>query len=409
MERLNRFLGALRYVLLYSLIFIMAISYHPTIVRISRAAGLENGTVLSRYIILVFGALFILSINTSGFKNKFIRVFAYLLLLIFVTAFAVMAFYDNRIMLKETRDIVLCFCAILIGWRLRPSLAGIERLLMFFSAVVLFSGLMQVMVNIGGFQIEDLYLTNAKNSLGALLATSVVSSIIIAFSGRKKLGRLLALTFAGLGVVIILTTRARAALLSVVIVVILLYFSYTKNYHHVVFAFLGIVAFIILLPLVPDQISSYIYESIYSGAQGDDVSSGRFSLYRDALLFLNSGNNLLLGDMLQNHDIGGWIHNYALLQVYQFGLLFSSPILVLYFYKLVFIIRRSIKSSLNVINSGFSIILVLDIISLLEPTFPFSPVTVTCMNYVVLGVALYYTTNVCSSSKVLPQKIEYIS
>lgn len=397
MNKNNGLIGILRYILLYILIFIIAISYHPSIVNISRAEGFESGTILSRYIIIIFGALFALSINFTFLKNKLIRFFALFLVLIFVTAFFVMAFYGNSKMLSETRDIVLCLCAILIGWQLRPSPAGLERLALFFSAVVLFSGIMQVMVNIGGFQIEDLYLINAKNSMGALLATSVVSCSIVTFSGKEKIIRLIALAFAVLGLVIILTVRARAALLAIVIVFFLLYYSYTKNIRHIAFGILGIVALFLLLPLVPDQISSYVYDSIFSGTQGDDVTSGRLSLYRDALLFLNTGDNLVLGDIYQTNDIGGWIHNYALLQVYQFGIFYSLPILILYIYLFVFMIQGALKSTFSVINSGFSIVLVLDLISLLEPTFPYSPVTVTCINYVILGITLFYSSAISFS------------
>ena len=392
MNQKNSFIRYLRYIVLYLLIFILAISYHPTIMNMSRATGLENGTILSRYIILLFGVLFITTLNYSCLKQRFIRLYAFGTIIIFIVAFLVMAFYDNSRMLYEARDIVLCLCAIIVGWQLKPSLIGLERILLFFSAIVLFSGVMQVLINIGGFHIEDLYLTNAKNSLGALLGTSVVSSLIIASFGKERALRLVAIIFGFLGIVVIITIRARTGLLSVILVSFLLFFAAKKN-HFILYFFLGIVCFFLFSSFIPEQISTYIYDSFFAGTQGKDVSSGRLSVYRSAIHFLNNGENLFLGNIRQYYDIGGWVHNYALLQVYQFGIFFCLPILVLYVYVFMYTIRNVVNTSVLLDNVGFAMVLILEIVSLLEPTFPYGPVTVTCVSYIIFGVSLYSSTN----------------
>ena len=64
-----------RYWVLLLLVFLITISSHPTIAAMSRDARMESGTILSRYIILVFGGLFIMCVNfQSMMRAKLVRV-----------------------------------------------------------------------------------------------------------------------------------------------------------------------------------------------------------------------------------------------------------------------------------------------------------------------------------------------
>ena len=84
----------------------------------------------------------------------------------------------------------------------------------------------------------------------------------------------------------------------------------------------------------------------------------------------------------------GWVHNYLLWNIYRFGLLFSFPIIVLFF--LIFF--NSLKQSLKCSPDGrecfaYVCLLIPFLISLAEPTFPFGPGTVTLFNFILLGMA----------------------
>ena len=85
-----------------------------------------------------------------------------------------------------------------------------------------------------------------------------------------------------------------------------------------------------------------------------------------------------------------WIHNYPLLKLYDYGLFFSFPVLFLYFYLLVFAIKKSLKEKVTVWNFGVFALIIPFIASMAEPTLPFGPVTATVFNFIMFGVFLKY-------------------
>ena len=383
-------INEMRYIVLYIFVFLIAISYHPIIISMSRTAGYESGTILSRYITFVFIALFFLCITFSFWKSSFARHYFFLLVLVLVMSILVDAFFNNKMYFGATRDVALCFIAIVIGWSLNMGGKDIERLLLFFSLVVLFSGLMQVLTNIGGFVIRSQYLADAKNSLGALLSTVIISMIIVWRSSKASAARLVALFFSILGLVLIITIRARGALLSTVIVTLMLFLGYLrKNKVAIIIASFFILAFL-SMPLMPDVVYNYIHDSLFSGTQNVDFTSGRLSIYESALEYLSESDNLFWGNVDQSFSLGSWIHNYFLLQVFRFGIVFSLPLLILYLFVFYHSARglMQIKSPLS--ECGYPLVLVLYFISLLEPTFPYSPGTATLFNFVLIGGALRY-------------------
>lgn len=63
-----------RLTILVLLIIFISMSSHPEIVLRSKCVGLESGTILSRYVVIVFGLLFVLCFNIKSFiRSSFIR------------------------------------------------------------------------------------------------------------------------------------------------------------------------------------------------------------------------------------------------------------------------------------------------------------------------------------------------
>lgn len=384
-------LALVQFILLSLLFFLMAISYHPVIISRSHAVGYESGTILSNYILLLFGSLLVVSLFRIKHINKSSLIRSSLLWLIIIgfSALAVYAFYNNKDMFGIIRNLIIVICSIIIGWSLSPSKKQLTILLYVFCFTTLFSGLMQVIQNVGGFRIEDQYLADSKNSLGAMLASSVLGFLYL-HKEYKGISQTLFLALAIICVIITITIRARTSLLA--ILVLLLYYIYKTrgNKHSLVSFSIIVIVVVILLALLCylfPGVVNYIVSSISAGAQSSDISSGRFATYRESISFLS--NNLLLGDVKNTTDIG-WIHNFCLLSIYDYGLLYSWPILALYFSLLIHSIKYSSKSSNNsLLESGFIFILVPYVSSLLEPTFPFGPGTVNVFNFVLLGIAEY--------------------
>lgn len=378
-------LALVQFILLSLLFFLMAISYHPVIISRSHAVGYESGTILSNYILLLFGSLLVVSLFRIKHINKSSLIRSSLLWLIIIgfSALAVYAFYNNKDMFGIIRNLIIVICSIIIGWSLSPSKKQLTFLLCVFCFTTLFSGLLQVIQNIGGFRIEDQYLADSKNSLGSMLASSIFTLL---FLQREKDGlkKAVLIGCALLSFIIIVTIRARSSLLAVFL--LLFYYEYfvTRN-GRVVFYFFVSILFIGLVAVAFPSIVDYFVSSISAGTQGVDITSGRWVTYKEALSFLSS--NFWIGDVKNTTDIG-WIHNFVLLNIYDYGLLFSWPIIAYY----LVLITRSVVFSyrehlFSLFQLGFIIVLVPYVASLLEPTFPFGPGTVNVFNFVLLGIA----------------------
>lgn len=382
---MSAFLRFLQIALLYVLAFLMAVAYHPIVVSASRNAGLETGTLLSRYILILFVILFIVSITRMPrVKPTLLLESIFWLFIILLFSLFVSAIYNNQEMFSSLRSIAIIIASILVGWTVNLSYRQFSLFLIIFSLTALFSGLSQVFTNIGGFVIEDQYLADSKNSLGAMLATAELVFLYLSINLRHKSFRWLSLVCAVIGLAVIVTIRARAALLAVLIVAGFFIYNISKNKRTTVFTFIIVALIFSALLLVPSDLRQYLYDSIFSGAQGVDVSSGRIGVYKIALSYLSQ--NLMLGNV-ENYNNLPWIHNYLLLNVYEYGVLFSWPILCLYFYLLIHSIKYLIRTKVGYPFIGYTVVLVPYVISLLEPTFPFGPGTVTISNFILLGMA----------------------
>lgn len=378
----------IQYILLYLLLFIMPISYHPVIMRMSEAAGYESGTILSRYILVLFALLFMVSVMRMP-KMRSVLLEKYLIWTFFigVMGFLMAVAYSNTDILHSLRTFFIVFASLFIGWTLKPTRKELTWILLVFSLTILFSGLMQVLINIGGFRIAQLYLADSKNSLGAMLASAEVAFLYIFVDQDNKWMRIMSLGCAFLGLIIILTIRARAALLCVFLVglYMLIYNSRMKKILPWIIG--GGVIVIVGSFFLPVNFFDYLEQSMTAGTQGDDITSGRLHTYISATKYILS--HPLVGDVMKETEIY-WIHNFPLLNLYNYGIVFAWPTLCLYLYLIVYAIRYSLKTKIGYPYAGYTIIFVPYIISLLEPTFPFGPGTVTVFNFILFGASDRY-------------------
>lgn len=386
MSRVSSTLESLKDIALFILLLAIGVSYHPTIIRLSRLAGYESGTILSKYILLLFGVVFILSIISKGFsffRSRVMRVMAVMILLVGIVGLAAFAFFDNSSMMGDVTSLVIVFGAMIIGWGLMPSRRSLYLLFFAFIVSILFSAIFQVIVNIGGFTIEDQYLTDAKNSLGALLASASMLLLFIIHDSKSSFLRIISIFGVFLGLFLMLVIRSRMAFLTTGFLFILYFYLRSRSLNIIVIAYLFISVLIVGYLLLPGVVFDYVNSSMTAGTQGQDVFSGRIEDYREALRIF--ANNPFLGNISKSVHIG-WVHNYPLLKLSSYGLLFSWPILILYVIILCVIVSRLFHCRGF---AGFANLLMLVpfIISLAEPTFPFGPGTVTVFNFMLFGMA----------------------
>lgn len=385
-----------RFGVLLLLVFLVTISSHPIVMDISSSVGIESGTFLSRYIILIFGVLFVLTFKYFDFKSYFrsrtIVVLWVTLIFIFLYSLITISFYGSTNMMEDGRAIMMSVAAIMIGWGLNLDRKRLYIILLAFAGLTLYVGLMQVMMNIGGFEIHDQYESDNKNALGAMLATSAIIFLFIGLDW-KKTGWVRLLFFAGVlaTIVVMLTIRSRTAILSLVIVVLFMFYERYKKKHFWAYLFCGIVLIIMLYYFMPQFIKDYVYNSFYQHYEVDDVTSDRLNRNMAGLRFLSQ--HFWVGNLNAYAELA-WIHNYPLEKMYKYGFVFSLPILFIYLFLIVISIVKTGRSDNHDINSiGFYLLILLNIISMAEPTFPFGPGTATIFSFIIFGLSLRKSLN----------------
>lgn len=383
-----KFINNIKYILLCVLLFLMAISYHPYFFGDINAEVEVGNRVLSLPIYISFAALFLLSFLTARkMDTKLFKVTIISFIIIGVLAWFILAVFGDATMISDIKVLLLVVASIVIGKSLNLSDRKLMILVAIYGLTALFSGIMQVYQNIGGFIIVDHYLANSKNSLGAILAT-VVISFFYAASRSKKIFRIAFYALAALGVVVVLTIRARASFLAIVLVMMAIFMRQIKS-KGVIWALVIFLVGGLLLVIAPDSVSNFVIDSITAGRQGSDITSGRMGTYQQALSIFEQ--NPFLGNIIEQQEIA-WVHNYLLLKLSNFGLLFAWPFIVYYFFLLVYCIKNLLrtnqhKEGLPFFFQGFSLLLILFVLSVLEPTFPFAPGTAVAFNYIMLGLA----------------------
>ena len=271
------FLPQLRYLTLLLFIFLITISTHPIIMEMSYNRGIYSGTILSRSIILVYAALFLFCFDIkSMFKTRFIRRCWAIYLIIALFFGLTYTFFGESSMMSDLRNIGVCLAAIMIGWQISLDDNKFRNVLLAFSILTLFVGLMQILTNLGGFVILDQYLTDNKNALGVMLSTSAV---IFLFLGTRntnnKLSRIIWLGLLLTTFVVLLTIRARTSTLTTIILVLYFFYLRISQKHliiYLIFAFFFLISFLLFSP---DFILDYIYNSFFQSYEGGDFTTGR--------------------------------------------------------------------------------------------------------------------------------------
>ena len=361
-------------------VFLLGLSYHPSY--------RENPSV-STFLTVCFMLLFIATFSIkSASASKEIKYVFRCVLLSLVAYMCTSTFFSDTLYFGEVRALTMCLMAITIGWCLDLSSRYVMVISVLYSLVSVSMGYLQMSQNVGGFIIENQYLTDDKNAIGVMLATSTLIMFYYAtiIFNKNKLLALMCVIISIFSFAISLTIRARADSLSALTVVfvflILRYFSEIK----IKSILYSIIIVLCLMYLLPESISDYIYNSFFLNYENKDVSAGRTERNIFAIEFLR--DNFFVGNLDVGLDIPK-VHNYILHKLFNFGVIFSIPFLVVYFYILLKSSKAMLKISLFDIKSvGIIAILVPFVVSLFEYSFPFGPGTATIFNYVLLGLFL---------------------
>lgn len=368
----------IKVVLIFALFLFCTISYHPYFYSV--AEEVSQGEIVTspfiRYITFTLFALVILScINYKGniIDNRFNK-YLIIISVVFLFTLIIYAMFDNRMGFRDLKTLLTCMGAFFIGWRFTINERLFKTLSFCYGIMVGIVAFFQIIENNGGFVILESYQTDGKNALGATLAVSIVMFFGIARSNSsRKFERVFALMLCLFLFVEILTIRARLAMISAVAVIFLLYY-YTRKERIIYYIIIPIVLTILLILLPESSVYDYIYNSLFLNKEGD-VTAGRVDMNMRALQIISE--DPLVANLYSNHQsLDIRVHNWALKRMYEYGVFFSIPFITIYIMMFISLCKRLFKP-LNdtVLYLGYAMVFTLFIISLGEPSMPFSPGT----------------------------------
>ena len=363
------------------------LGYHPIFFNeVGEQIGMMDKIILCLTILLF---LTVLPLLKKCFRSRFLTLY---ILLFLIISFDIFLYYSLglHIQYKEIRTLLIPLVLVVIGYLSNIRQENVWWISFVYSIVMVYVGYEQIRLNVGGFVIEDIYHTSAKNSLGPMLTVAGIIAILNILRGKSKSICVFMSIIAFLVLVELLTIRARLATVAYCVMVAFLLYKYICLYSRK----MTLIVILILLFVIGitgisffDSFFDFFYESFFQNKE-DDLLSGRGTGY--LLAFDLFCDNPLFGNLSQGIKIP-WVHNYLLLKMSDLGFLGGLPWFCLYFYIVFQIIKGSFSTNIFLEqNYGYILMWIPFIASLGEPTFPYGPGTATFIPFILLGMTLKF-------------------
>jgi len=243
----------------------------------------------------------------------------------------------------------------------------------------------------GDFTIANQSTIIHKNSLGAILSNAgAIVLCLIVLKGISKYGKIGLILFGTSIFACLLVFRSRADFLALLFCFLVVIWLLLRNKKGGYFIIGTIIIAVVILYLYSVLIIPEFLNNFFLGntdlSDLNSISSDRLDRNVAALKFIS--RNPLFGQLTNPIHLD-WVHNYVLLEVSQFGLVGSFPLLCLYFYMIwTIIIRISKIKEFRTEHFGYIVMIIPLFISLLEPSFPYGPGSVQVIVYFMLGYSL---------------------
>lgn len=385
----------MKMILVYSIIFFSALAY----LNIYTNTDLyDKGRSMTMGLMFI---LLLLSISFKPFQNKFIWLFFITITVIVFEAVLIDACLGTSIFYDEIYLILVPFVTIWSGYQSRISEKQTRYIIFFFILIATYVGLMSLFITIGFSMNESQYAIEQKNAIGAIVNFAAAMALYMGFVDKNKncIGRVVIYwSFFALLFVISLFLRSRSFLLALILYSCLIYLKNTRiTFRFVKKIVMGSCVFIVIMVIleycIETNVVTSFFDLIYNsltkgkGFSGDlnALSTGRMERNIAAVEIINQSP--FWGRLTYNANIG-WVHNYLLLKLSDFGIIGSLPFTVFYFYFLSFIIKKIKKWQLSVYDMPYFVLLISFFVSLLEPGMPYGSGSVSFALYFLLGISL---------------------
>ncbi len=340
----------------------------------------EVYSVLRNIIIGLIIVLFLICFRNPIIYYRKIHVFRIHVVGSVILAFilAVFYFFSTQVDFDPLRDLTLALFVLMIGLNIKLTEKQFLRLNNIYILLFTFSALSIVYKYSSGFNIQDQYLPVPKNQIAPAFGVALIISLYL---GIKKRGInkifyfvLFPLSFASL-----LVLRGRAAIIAIFLsMLIFIFFFIQKRKYKIIF--------IVLASFLLAFASEYIYESLFLNYDLSDVNSittGRFDRDLKGLEYFFT--NPIGGQLINPIYKGQTIHNYFLFNLVNYGILFSCPLLIIYFNYILHIVTAIKRNSFKYFEIGPLAMLMLMVISLFEYTYPYAPGSAIFFPFFLMG------------------------
>ena len=335
---------------------------------------------------IIIGIIFLtLAINI---KHKlFFALSLYLYYGVFALLVCCIAFLTSGIfILDATYNIFLTITCFLLGYCCKnQTLSFIYRCMKVNILSALFLGLFSVFTNLGGFVISEQYAFSVKNSSGVLLGIAIVLCAFVIKESNVKCSTALWWVVMFLLAVCLLTFRCRTVIISVTMC--LIYFLYKNNILYRLLQpiiLLYIISIIILLNIFNLSPIGYIYDSLFSNTNVNDlnsVTSGRLDTYDIGWQVFSESP--MFGNKLMHRSIPP-VDNFIIGNLTFYGVVGALLLFPPYFYTWYICLKGLWHQSISNLIP-FCTLFLICMSSFTEGSFPFGPGTPVICSWFLLG------------------------
>ena len=390
---MSRFLK-IPYISLLVLLILTALSYHPIYANV---VTYDKGVnPLNRIIVAMTIVTFVLHFDYRiWLGNNFIKVFLAYVVIIGVIGYMIDQFKITNWYFEEFRSILMSFAFLLVGYSFckKTTHNQLIGLIFLYSIFVIYAVYNQLMQHAGGFIITDIYISYGKNTMGVMCASSCIALLFLAIENNNRAIKLISWFLYIYIFILTISIRARAGYISILAITLYIVFKVYKGRQaikNIMWLLLGIIVVLILSLFFSNVLYSiwdFVWDSFTRHQDMNDLSSGRKAINQFAIRIV--ARSPFFGNLMLQRDYqSAEVHNYFLRQLSSYGIIGSLPILLLYIYLFISILKNIFKKNIEWTNIGFFVFLVPLIISLVEPTFPFAPGTGVIFPYILLGYSI---------------------
>lgn len=346
------------------------------------------------FLYIIFGflsiknSIYLLSKSNPNFVYKFLLTILFVLPLI-ITVFI----YNSQILLSELFQLLIIFGILLSSIHIKFNISLLKKAIYSYIYSTCIMGLVNIFYYGSGFVISEQYLNIAKNQIGPIVSIAIILIIPIIFLNKNNLKKkIFDIVIFLLLFFTLLVIRNRSGLLGVIIILILmLVFDLLNEISKNKLFLLNLTVFLLLILIITGQINFILqpvwdsFTSNYNVYNLEELSAGRVEVYIKSIQFIK--RNPMFGEISMNSFIEGTPHNYLLNKAVSYGVVFSFPLFLFYFYLWKFtIIELWINRENSIFNKlPFYLMLLSLIISVFEYSYPYGPGVSQIMVWFILG------------------------